>query len=109
LPRSPAGAIHDAQRSLSLDPADLDAYYVKAAGQARFDDATAARNTLLAAAQEDPGNFITWTLLGDLEVRVGNAGAARGYYRRALSLDPREPTLRQLVAEPVRKLLQSAQ
>ncbi len=108
LATDPATAITTAQRALSLDPAELDAYYVKAAGQARFNNAAASRETLLAAVQQDPQDFITWTLLGDLEVRAGNARVARSYYRHALRLDPREPTLRQLVAEPVRKLLQSA-
>ena len=108
LGENPAAAVGAAQRSLQLDGANLDAYYVKAAGQARFDRAAAARATLLQAAREDPGNFVTWTLLGDLEVRTGNATAARSYYRRALQLDPREATLRTLVSEPARKLLQSA-
>jgi tetratricopeptide (TPR) repeat protein len=108
LPSDPAAAIADSNRSLGLDPANLDAYYVKAAGQARFNRAALARETLLQAVQQDPGDFITWTLLGDLEVRAGDVQAARGYYRRALRLDPREPALRRLITEPVNRLLQSA-
>jgi tetratricopeptide (TPR) repeat protein len=104
----PATAIAVAQKALRLDGANLDAYYIMAAGQARFDRASAARSTLLAATRKDPQNFVTWALLGDLEVRAGDATAARAYYRRALSLDPREPTLKTLVTEPVRKLLRAA-
>jgi UDP-GlcNAc:undecaprenyl-phosphate GlcNAc-1-phosphate transferase len=100
LPADPAGAIDDAQQVLRLDAANLDAYYVKAAGQARFDRAAAARSTLLEAVGEDPANFVTWTLLGDLEVRAGDLRAARSYYRHARSLDPREPALAALVADP---------
>jgi UDP-GlcNAc:undecaprenyl-phosphate GlcNAc-1-phosphate transferase len=108
LHSDPAAAIDASNRSLGLDPANLDAYYVKAAGQARFNRAATARATLMQAVQQDPGDFITWTLLGDLEVRAGDVGAARGYYRRALHLDPREPALRMLVSEPAKRLLQSA-
>jgi UDP-GlcNAc:undecaprenyl-phosphate/decaprenyl-phosphate GlcNAc-1-phosphate transferase len=100
LPAGPAAAIDDAQQVLRLDAANLDAYYVKAAGQARFDRAAAARSTLLQAVGEDPANFVTWTLLGDLEVRAGDLSAARSYYRQARSLDPREPALAALVADP---------
>ncbi|MGB9183413.1 MAG: MraY family glycosyltransferase, partial [Solirubrobacteraceae bacterium] len=104
----PQAAIASAETALSLDSANLDAYYIKAAGQARFDRAAAARATLLAAVRQDPGSFITWSLLGDLEVRAGNAHAARSYYRRALALDPREVSLQTLVSEPDRQLLQTA-
>jgi UDP-GlcNAc:undecaprenyl-phosphate GlcNAc-1-phosphate transferase len=100
LASDPAAAITDGQRVLKLDAANLDAYYVKAAGQARFDRAAAAKSTLLQAAREDPGSFVTFTLLGDLEVRAGDLRAARSYYRRARRLDPREPALAALVADP---------
>jgi UDP-GlcNAc:undecaprenyl-phosphate/decaprenyl-phosphate GlcNAc-1-phosphate transferase len=96
----PADAITDAQQVLRIDDANLDAYYVKAAGQARFNHAAAARSTLLQAVHQSPGAVITWTLLGDLETRAGEVGAARSYYRQALRLDPREPGLATLVADP---------
>ena len=96
----PAAAITDANRALRLDPSQLDAYYVKAAALARFDRAAAAQATLSAAARQDPKAFVTWTLLGDLEVRRGDLAAARSYYRRAQTLDPRDPALRQLVRNP---------
>ena len=97
---NPGGAVDDAQRALDLDGENLEAYYVKAAGQARFDRAAAARATLRQATTEDPDALVTWTLLGDLETRAGNFPAAHRYYRRALDLDPREPSLRALVARP---------
>jgi UDP-GlcNAc:undecaprenyl-phosphate/decaprenyl-phosphate GlcNAc-1-phosphate transferase len=100
LATRPSAAIDDAQRVLDLDGENLDAYYVKAAGQARFDRAADARFTLLQATRQDPGDFVTWTLLGDLEARAGDLRTARAYYRRALQLDPREPSLRALVADP---------
>jgi UDP-GlcNAc:undecaprenyl-phosphate GlcNAc-1-phosphate transferase len=100
LSDTPASAITDANRALRLDSADLDAYYVKAAGYARFDRAAAARDTLLQAAGEDPGEFVTWTLLGDLEVRAGDLAAARDYYGRAHALDPNDPGLSALARNP---------
>ena len=104
LPTHPAAAIRNARRALRLDGANLDAYYVKAAGQARFDQAAAARATLLAAAREDPSDFVSWTLLGDLEVRLRNFTAAKSFYRRAHSLDPLDPDIAQLAANPASAL-----
>ncbi len=101
LAPDPAAAIRDAQQVLRLDGANLDAYYVKAAGEARFDQAAKARSTLLQAARQSPGTFVTWTLLGDLEARAGDLGASRSYYRHALRLAPREPGLAALAANPL--------
>jgi len=100
LSATPALAIADASSSLRLDGANLDAYYVKAAGQARFNRAAAAQATLLAAARADSRDYVTWTLLGDLEVRRGDFGAARVYYSRAHTLDPSDPGLASLAADP---------
>jgi hypothetical protein len=100
LATHPAAAIRNANRVLRIDGANLDAYYIKAAGQARFDQAAEARSTLLAAAQEDPSSFVTWTLLGDLEVRLRNFSTARSFYQRAHELDPLDPALATLVTNP---------
>jgi tetratricopeptide (TPR) repeat protein len=100
LGNHPAAAIRDAGRALRLDRANLDAYYVKAAGQARFDEAGAARATLMAAAHEDPEDFVTWTLVGDLEVRLRNFDGAKTFYERAHLLDPLDPDLASLAANP---------
>ncbi len=100
LRANPAAAITDAGRALRLDSANLDAYYLRAAGYARFDRATAARSTLLDAAAQDPGNFVTWTLLGDLEVRLRNFAAAKRYYAHARRLNPNDPELRMLARNP---------
>jgi UDP-GlcNAc:undecaprenyl-phosphate GlcNAc-1-phosphate transferase len=100
LQHDPARAISDSEKVLHIDGANLDAYYVKAAGQARFDHAAQARDTLLQAADHAPREFITWVLLGDLETRAHDLGAASGYYRHALALDPLEPGLPALVAHP---------
>ena len=78
---SPTQALTDANRALTLDGADLDAYYLKAAAFARFNRADAARGTLLSATRQDPTDFVTWTLLGDLEVRLRNFAKARSVLR----------------------------
>jgi UDP-GlcNAc:undecaprenyl-phosphate GlcNAc-1-phosphate transferase len=100
----PGAAIRDAGRVLRLDAANLDAYYVKAAGQARFNDAAAAHATLMAAAREDPSDFVSWTLLGDLEVRLRNFAAAKAFYQHAHSLDPLDPQISALAANPASPL-----
>jgi UDP-GlcNAc:undecaprenyl-phosphate GlcNAc-1-phosphate transferase len=104
LAARPAAAIRDAGRVLRLDRANLDAYYVKAAGQASFNDSAAARATLLAAAREDPSDFVTWALLGDLEIRLRNFVEAKSFYQRAHALDPRDPGLAKLAADPASAL-----
>jgi uncharacterized membrane protein YhaH (DUF805 family) len=99
-----AAAANDAGQALSLDGASLDAYYVKAAAEARRDDAAAARATRLAAAREDPKEFVTWALLGDLEVRLHHFGDAARFYRRASELDPGDTGLAALAADPASAL-----
>jgi hypothetical protein len=104
----PASAIRDAQRALRLDGENLAAYYAEAAGEARFDRAGAARSLLLSAAHDDPHDFVTWVLLGDLEVRLRAFGTARQYYGAAHALDPTDPALSELTAHPASALASSA-
>lgn len=96
----PSAALESSKRALALDAANIDAYYVKAAALARFNRAAESKATLLAAARQDPASFVTWTLLGDLEVRLRDFRAAKTFYRRALALNPNEPALRTLAADP---------
>jgi UDP-GlcNAc:undecaprenyl-phosphate GlcNAc-1-phosphate transferase len=100
LGTSPSHALSDADRAITLDGSDLDAYYLKAAAFARFDRADEARATLLTATQEDPTNFTTWTLLGDLEVRLRNFTAAKSFYEHAHALDPNDPSIASLARDP---------
>jgi Tfp pilus assembly protein PilF len=100
LAADPARALGDADRALRLDPEVLAAYYVKAAALARFGEGDAARATLRAAAAKEPGEYVTWALLGDLAVRQGDIAGARRAYRRALEINPREPSLPPLIEDP---------
>jgi O-antigen ligase len=96
----PLDAIREANRSLRLDSENPRTYYIKAAALARFNQADAARRTLLQAVAKEPDDFVTWTLLGDLAVRRGRFAEASRNYSRAAELNPRDPSLRQLARNP---------
>jgi tetratricopeptide (TPR) repeat protein len=100
LGRQPARAVEEADRALRLDPEMVAVYYTKAAALARFNDADGARAALREALRREPDDFVTWTLLGDLEVRRGAIGAARRSYRGALRRNPLDPSLQALVRDP---------
>jgi UDP-GlcNAc:undecaprenyl-phosphate GlcNAc-1-phosphate transferase len=100
LANDPARALVEANRALRLDRESIAAYYAKAAALARFGDGDAARAVLLDAARREPRNFVTWTLLGDLSVREGDMRTAQGHYRQALGLNPHEPGIAKLAANP---------
>ncbi len=96
----PVEALRAANRSLGLNPASLSSYYVKAAAYARLDRYEQARQALSEAARREPHNYVPPGLLGDLAVRHGDFSAASAEYRRASQLNPREPTLAALAANP---------
>lgn len=96
----PASAVAAADRSLRLDSDATGTYYVKAAALARLDRPSAVNATLQAALSREPLNFVTWALLGDVAVRERDFAAAARYYRRAHALNPLNPTLRPLAADP---------
>ena len=100
LPEDPARAIREADRSLRLDRAAVPTYYVKAAAQARFGRGADAERTLLQAAANEPSDFVTWALLGDLAVRRGRLARAAVYYERGAKLNPLDGSLRELSRDP---------
>ena len=100
LATDPARALVEANRALRIDREAIAAYYAKAAALARFGEGAAARSVLLDAARRAPRDFVTWVLLGDLSSRQGELRVARAEYRRALRLNPLEPGLAQLAADP---------
>jgi UDP-GlcNAc:undecaprenyl-phosphate GlcNAc-1-phosphate transferase len=96
----PAEALEQAGRALRLAPDDLEALYARAAAHARFNDPAAAKGALQEAIRHEPSNFVSYVLLGDLEVRLGRYAAAREAYRAARALNPRDPEIAQLAADP---------
>ncbi len=104
LAAHPAAAIAGANRSLGFDADAVETYYVKAAALARFDRAAAAEATLRKALAHEPENFITWALLGDIAVREHRLRTAGHDYVRAHRLNPRDPTLTELSADPAAAL-----
>jgi len=93
-------ALTEANRALRLDREAITAYYAKAAALARFGEGDAARAVLLDATRREPRNFVTWALLGDLSVRQGDLRLAQADYSRASRLNPRDPGLVKLAADP---------
>jgi UDP-GlcNAc:undecaprenyl-phosphate GlcNAc-1-phosphate transferase len=100
LPREPAAALADARRSLNIDSDSTLTYYIRAAALARFDRAASAEAALRQALAREPGNFVTWGLLGDIAVRERRLAVAKLDYRRAHQLNPRDPALAQLSRDP---------
>jgi hypothetical protein len=100
LETNPAAALREADKSLGFDSDAVSTYYIKAAALAHFDDAAAAEGVLRAALRHEPDSFVTWALLGDIAVREGRMGVAKRDYSRAHALNPREPSLRALAADP---------
>jgi UDP-GlcNAc:undecaprenyl-phosphate GlcNAc-1-phosphate transferase len=96
----PPRALDQAQQALRLDADDVSSYYAKAAALARFGRGTEARYVLLQAAAREPHDFVTWALLGDLEVRLGRLRDAAGHYERAHRLNPRGSGLAELARDP---------
>jgi UDP-GlcNAc:undecaprenyl-phosphate GlcNAc-1-phosphate transferase len=100
LDRQPASALKEIDRSLDVDSDSAQSYYVKAAALARFDEAAPATAALDVALAHEPGNFVTWALLGDLAVRERDFALAKSDYVHAHRLNPREETLRELARNP---------
>jgi UDP-GlcNAc:undecaprenyl-phosphate/decaprenyl-phosphate GlcNAc-1-phosphate transferase len=100
LPREPAAALGDAGRSLNIDSDSTSTYYIRAAALAHFDRAAAAEAALRQALDREPGNFVTWGLLGDIAVRERRLSVAKLDYARAHALNPRDPALAQLARDP---------
>jgi UDP-GlcNAc:undecaprenyl-phosphate GlcNAc-1-phosphate transferase len=96
----PQQALTSADRALRLDADNLEAYYLKAAALARFGDAPRAGQTLKDAAAREPHDFLTYVLIGDLRVRLGDLAGAKRAYAEALRLNPRDPTLQRAAVDP---------
>lgn len=92
----PAAQLDDARTAETLNPAAVTPLYLQASALESEGRADEAREALLEALEQEPANFVTLGLLGDLETRAGDEAAAREYYRRALELNPLDVGLQEL-------------
>jgi cytochrome c-type biogenesis protein CcmH/NrfG len=86
----------------------VDTYYVKAAALARFGEGEATERVLRQAIAREPGNFLSYAVLGDVLMRQERLNDARAAYRAALARNPRNVGLRTLVEDP-RAVLEGAE
>jgi hypothetical protein len=96
----PVEALRLANKSLALNGDSLPAIYLKSASYAQLGIYGKSRAALIEATRKEPHDWLSWALLGDLEVRRGGIAQARRHYSRALRLNPRDDGLQQLVKNP---------
>ncbi|HWH44941.1 MAG TPA: O-antigen ligase family protein [Thermoleophilaceae bacterium] len=94
--RSPQAQLDAARKAERLNPWSVRPHYVQASALETLGKRDEARAELLEALEQEPRNFATLGLLGDLEARAGRRGPARAYYRRASALNPVDVGLRML-------------
>lgn len=95
-PRSPGAALEAARTAERLNPVAIAPLYLQAGALEAQAERAAARAALEEALAQEPRNFVTVALLGDLEVRAGRDRRARSYYRAALALNPQDVGLKEL-------------
>lgn len=93
---SPRAALSSARTAGRLDPVSVTPLYLQASALESEGHRLAARRILFDALDLEQNNFVTWALLGDLEIRAGNEVVAHRYYRRALALNPLDTGLQEL-------------
>jgi hypothetical protein len=100
LANNPSQALHEAQDSLAFNGSSVQARYVESAAYERIGDHALSRGVLLSAIRQEPGNWLTWALLGDLAVRRRDFRMAGVAYRRARALNPRDPEVAAAARDP---------
>ena len=92
----PEAQLNAARSAEDLNPVSVTPLYLQASAFESMGQLDQALEALQVALDQEPRNFVTLGLLGDFEVRARRPAAARAYYRRALSLNPRDVGLQQL-------------
>ena len=93
---SPRAALDSARTAESLNPLSVTPLYLQASALETQGERRQARAALEEALRQEPSNFVTLALLGDLETRAQRPTRARSYYRRALRLNPLDVGLQEL-------------
>lgn len=92
----PAEQLSAAQQAEDLNPVWILPLYLQASALESQGKTAEARAALQEALAEEPENFVTLAVLGDLEVRAGRRAVARDYYRRASEQNPLDLGLQEL-------------
>jgi tetratricopeptide (TPR) repeat protein len=88
--------LDSARTAETLNPWSTVPHHLQAGALEDMDRRGEARAELREAMDLEPRNFVTYALLGDLEVRAGRVERGQRLYRRALALNPRDIGLRKL-------------
>jgi hypothetical protein len=94
--RSASAQLSAARTAADFNPVSVVPLYLQASALEAEGDRDEAEAKLQDALSKEPDNFVTLTLLGDLEVRESRFAAAADHYQRASELNPRDIGLQQL-------------
>ena len=94
--KSTTAQLSAARTAADFNPVSVIPLYLQASALEAEGNRDEARAKLQDALSKEPNNFVTLTLLGDLEVRASRFPAAADYYRRASDLNPLDVGLQQL-------------
>ncbi|HSD22802.1 MAG TPA: O-antigen ligase family protein [Solirubrobacterales bacterium] len=94
--RSASAQLSAARTAGDFNPVSVIPLYLQASALEAESHRDQARSKLQDALNEEPNNFVTLTLLGDLEVRDSRFAVAADDYQRASDLNPRDVGLQQL-------------
>jgi hypothetical protein len=97
--KSASKQLSAARTAADLDPVSVIPLYLQASALEAEGERSHARDVLQDALSKEPNNFVTLTLLGDLQVRDGEFDDAAGYYKKASDLNPRDTGLQQLAEQ----------
>jgi O-Antigen ligase len=94
--RSASAQLSAAETAADFNPVSVIPLYLQASALEAEGNRDEARAKLQDALDKEPENFVTLTLLGDLEVRDQNFAAAADHYQKASELNPRDVGLQRL-------------
>ena len=92
----PSEQLSAARQAEDLNPVWITPLYLQASALESQGQTAEAREALQEALSQEPDNFVTLALLGDLETRAGRRSVARDYYRRASEQNPLDIGLEEL-------------
>jgi tetratricopeptide (TPR) repeat protein len=96
--RSVSAQLSAAKSAADFNPVSVIPLYLQASALEAEGNREEAVAKLQDALGKEPDNFVTLTLLGDIEVRASSFAAAADYYQRASDQNPRDIGL-QLLAQ----------